>query len=141
MENQIVGADGKGSFDFSAEGFDGFFQEYLVGAGKINQVVRVNNQRFQIVLRAQLKHLFAERLTEFVGRPLARTGGKNLQRVASNAVGAFGGIVDASGGRGVNADAPGCEAGRAFRSRAGKDVLFAGDGARHEESIRFADRS
>jgi len=38
---------------------------------------------------------------------LARAGRENLQCVAADAVSVLGGMVDSSGGGGVNADAPG----------------------------------
>ena len=136
MENQIVGADRKGALDFSAEGFDGFLEKEFVGAGEVYQVIGVNHERLQVVASSQLQHLFAQGIAEFVGRPLAGAGGENLQGVAAETVGAFGGVVNASGGGGMDADTSGSETGRAFRGAAGEDVLFAGDGAGHKESIK-----
>src|ERR1700691_2775706 len=74
-------------------------------------------------------------MAEFVRRPLAWAGRKNLQRIAAQAIGALGGIVDSSGGGSVNSDAAGSKAGRAFWCGTGQDILLAGHGAWHEESI------
>lgn len=96
----------------------------------------MDNERLEIVLRPQLEHLLAQRVAEFVGRPLARAGRENLQRVASDTVSTLGGVVDSSGGGGVNADAAGSEAGRAFWRSTSENILFAGEGAGHEVSIK-----
>jgi hypothetical protein len=135
MEHKIVGANGESAFHFTAESFDGFFKEQFIGAGEIHQVVGVDDERLEIISGAQLEHLLAQRIAEFVRFPLPRTRRKNLERVASNAVSTLGGIVNTSGGRGVNANAPGTEAGRAFWGGMAEDILFAGEGARHRESI------
>jgi hypothetical protein len=95
----------------------------------------VDDERFEIVSGSQAQHFIAERVTEIVGSPLARAGGENLERVAAEAVGAFGGIVDASGSRSVDADAAGSEARRAFGRGTGEDILLAGHGMGHLESI------
>jgi len=89
----------------------------------------VNDQRLEIVLGAKLEHLLAERIAEFVRSPLAWARREDLERIASETVGAFGGVVNASGGRGVNTDAAASEAGRPFGRGAREDVLFAGDRA------------
>jgi len=96
----------------------------------------VDDERLEIVAGAQSQHFLAEWTAEFAGRPLARAGRKNLQRVAAKAVGALGGVVDSSGRGSVNADAAGTEAGRAFGPWTGNDVLLAGHGAGHQDSIK-----
>src|ERR1700752_1134021 len=128
MQDQVIGTNGQGALEFAAKGFDGFLQKQFVGAGEVHEIVGVDDERLEIVLGAQLQHLFAQRLTEVIGRPLTRAGGENLGRVASDAVGALGGVVYASGSGGVDADAAGSQAGRAFRSGTGEDILFVGEG-------------
>ena len=115
MEHEIVGADSQRTLDFSAKRLDGFLQELLVGAGQIHQIICMDDQRLEIVFCAESGHLLALQFAQFVGSPLARAGRENLKRVAAKAMGAFGRIVDASGGGGVDADAARSEAGRAFR--------------------------
>jgi hypothetical protein len=136
VEDEIIGADGEGALDFAAESFDGFSQEQFVGAGEIHQVIGVDDERLEIVLRPQLEHLLAQRVAEFVGCPLTRAGRENLQRVASDTVSALGGVVDSSGGGGVNADAAGSEAGPAFWRSTSENILFASEEAGHEVSIK-----
>jgi hypothetical protein len=136
VEDKIIGADGEGTLDFTAESFDGFSEEQFIGTGKIHQVVGVDDEGFQIVLRAQLHHLLAEGVAEFVGRPLAWAGREYLKRVASDAIGALGGVVNASGGGSVNANATGSQAGRAFWRSTSENILFAGEGPGHEASIK-----
>ena len=130
MEDKIIGAYGQGALDLTAESFDGFSEEQFVGAGEVHQIIGVDDQGLEVVLRAQLQHLLAQRIAEFVRRPLARAGRENLKRVASDAVGALGGVVDSSGSGGVNADAARSEAGRAFwRDERGYLVRGRGSGA------------
>ena len=136
VEDKIIGADGEGALDLTAESFNGFSEEQFVGAGEIHQVVGVDDQGLEVVLRAQLQHLLAQRVAEFVRRPLARAGRKYLKRVASDAIGALGSVVNSSGSGGVNADAARSEAGRAFRSGAGEE---AGHGVSIKGSLREPD--
>jgi hypothetical protein len=99
----------------------------------------MNHQWLEIVLRPQTQHLFAQRIAQLIRRPLAWAGGENLQRVAPDAVGALGGIVNSSRGRGVNSNAAGSRARRVFRRWTSEDVLFARHGAGHEKSIKGFD--
>src|SRR5262249_146972 len=110
-------------------------QESLVRAGEIDQVVRVYDEWLQIVTGAETIHLVALRLAEFIRRPAARAGRENLERVASQAVSPFSGILHTSSCRGVNANTTGSQAGRALRSRMLEDVLFLRHGAGHSRSI------
>ncbi len=102
----------------------------------------MNDQRLEIVVSAQTVHFGALHLAQIIWGPLARAGRENLESVAAQAVGTFGGVLYTSGGRCVYANAAGSQAGRAFGRAATEDVLFAGKGAGHERSIagpgRFA---
>ena len=114
-----------------------FCRNNSISAGEIHQIIGVNHQRLQIVLRPQTAHLLAQwNRLKLIGSPLPRAGRENLKRIAAQAIGALGGIVHSSGGGRVNADAAGSQAWRAFWSGTGEDILFAGHGARHEESIK-----
>ena len=96
----------------------------------------MNDQRLEIVVGAQTVHFGALQLAQSIGGPLARAGRENLESVAAQAVGAFGGVRYTSGGRCVYANAAGSQAGRAFGRAATQDVLFAGEGAGHTKSIK-----
>src|SRR5271154_6690412 len=140
MQNKIVGTDRESPLDLAVEGFNRLLEEQLICAGEIYQVIGVNDQGFEIVLSAQAKHLLAQRITKFIRRPLSRARRKNLQGVASDAVGALGGVVNSSGSGSVNANAAGSEGGASRRGPV-QDVLFAGEGAGHEKQYRHRGRS
>ena len=124
--------------DLAAKCFQRFLEKQLIRTGKVDQIVGVNHQRRQIVLRPQPVHLGALRFSQLIGSPLPRARREDLKRVAPQPVGTLGSIADASRGRGVNSDAPRSEAGRPFRWRPLEDVLFAGHGAAH--AAQYKDR-
>src|SRR5437660_9919242 len=110
---------------------DRFLQEQLVGAGQIDQVIRMNAERFQVIFLSQAAHLGVLRAAQIVRRPLTRTGRKNLKRTAAQTIGPFGCILNPSCNRCVNADAAGSAAWRPLRPGQSENVLFASDGAGH----------
>ena len=136
MQDEIVGANRQCAFHFSAECFDGFLEKQLIRAGQVHQIIGVDHERLKIILGPQTKHFLAHRMAQLIRRPLAWAGGKNLQRIAAQAVGALGGIVNSSGSGGMDADAPGSEPRRAFWRGMGEDILFAGHGAGHWEKYK-----
>jgi len=131
MQDQVFGANSKRTFYFAAEGFHRFPEEEFVGRSQVHKIVGVNRQRLQIVLLAKLAQFVALGAAQVIGRPLSGTRRENLESAAAQTICPFGGVLYASGNRGVNADAPGGPAGRAFRRWSPEDVLFLGDGAGH----------
>ena len=125
MQHQKFGAQRQCAFHLAAKCRNRFGMKFGIAAGDVDQIVGVNDQRLQIVLLTQTRHLFALRAGQLVRLPLARAGGKNLKRVAAQAIGAFGGVGRASCGRRVNADAPRSELGRPLgRGQQLEDVFF-----------------
>ena len=102
---------------------------------EIHQIIRVDDERVKVILGPKANHFLAHWMAQFIRRPLAWAGGKNLQRIAAQAVGTLGGIVDSSGSGGMNADASGSEAWRAFWCGTGENIWSAGHGAGHGTSI------
>jgi hypothetical protein len=94
----------------------------------------MDGQRLEVVLRTQANHFFGVFAANFVRLPLAWARRENLQRVATKAIRAFGSGGNASGGRGVNADASGGQLWRLGRRRDElEDVSFLGLGSfRHQ---------
>jgi hypothetical protein len=84
----------------------------------------VNSERIQVVLFSQAAQLLALRKAGLIGAPPAWAGRKDLKGIAAQAIGAFGGVVYASGDRGVNANAPRRVPRRSFRRRLEQDVAF-----------------
>src|SRR5438132_5656836 len=91
----------------------------------------MNHERFQVIFLSQGAHFGTLRAAQIVGRPLARTGRKNLKCTAAQTIGAFGCILNPSCNRCVNADPPGGAVRRSYRPREFENVLFASDGAGH----------
>src|SRR6266566_4574665 len=91
----------------------------------------MNHERFQVIFLSQGAHFGTLRAAQIVGRPLARTGRKNLKCTAAQTIGPFGCILNPSCNRCVNADPAGGAVRRSFRPREFENVLFAGDGAGH----------
>src|SRR5229473_5242317 len=131
MQHDVLGAQLQGAFHFTAKSADGFLQKHRCLAGEIDQIVGVDRERLEIVFLAQAIHDCALVTAEIVWLPLTRAGGENLEGVASQAVSAFSRVFYASSNRSMYADAPGSEAGRAFRRRRFQDVLLPGHGTRH----------
>ena len=136
MQDKVIGTDRESTLDFSAKSFDGLLKEKLIGAGKIDQIVCVNDEGLEVILGAQAKHLIAQRMAQFIRSPLARARRKNLKRAAAQPIGAFGCVLNSTSRRGVDADAAGSSSRRLFRRGAVEDVLFPGLGAGHMESIK-----
>ena len=107
VEDEILGLERESALDFATEGGDGLGVELGVASGEIDEIVGVNDQRAQVVLLAQAKHRRHVFGLDVVRLPLARTRREYLQRVAAEPVGTLGGVVHASGGGGVDADAAG----------------------------------
>src|SRR5205807_4801047 len=93
----------------------------------------MNHERFQVIFLSQGAHFGTLRAAQIVGRPLARTGRKNLKCTAAQTIGPFGCILNPSCNRCVNADPAGGAVRRSFRPREFENVLFAGDGAGHND--------
>src|SRR5208337_1093806 len=115
MQNEELGAKGKRPLHLAAKRRDGFGVELRIAAREIHQVVGVNDQRLQSVALAKAAHLVALRACQFIRSPLPRAGGKNLEGVAAQAISALRGILDSSGGRGMDADPPRSEPGWPLR--------------------------
>src|SRR5260370_16990038 len=98
MQHQVFGAERKRPFDLSAKGFDGFLEKKLRRAGQVYKIIRVNDQWLQIIFVAQPLHVLALWPSQFILRPLARAGGKNLKRVAAQPIRSFGGVLNATAG-------------------------------------------
>src|SRR5207248_2212790 len=86
---------------------------------------------------SQPLHLVTLRTSQFVRLPLSRAGRENLKRVASQPVGALGGVFRSSCGRSMDTYAPRRELRRPLRRRSFEDVLFLGYGARHDSEVLF----
>ena len=137
MQYQIVRAQGQSPFYFAAKSLHRFVQEQFIRAGQIHKIVCVNHQRFQVVSRPQAVHLVALWDPKFVRRPLARAGREDLQRIAAQPIGAFGGILHTSCRRCMDADAARGQAGWPFRSGSVQNVAF----NHHRNSFEFRDSS
>src|SRR5215470_20125313 len=116
MQDEVFGAEHQRAFDLAAKGFDGFLEKGLDYAGHVNEVVRVDHHRLQVVLLAQALELVALRTAEFVGRPLARAGRENLKGIAAQAVGTLSGQFNTTCNGGMNSDASRAVLRRTFRS-------------------------
>src|SRR5277367_7020392 len=92
----------------------------------------------EVVSFAQAHHLVALRTAQLIRCPLARAGGEDLECVATQPIGAFGGILDASGARGVNANTARGQAGWSPGSGVVEDVLLVSHGTRHVEKYSGA---
>ena len=139
MHDEIVGAQGDGTLQLSAKCCDRLAMELGISARQVDQVVGMDHQWLQVVTLAEAAHLSALRGSQFVGRPLARARRENLERVAAQAISAFGGVFDPSGGRSMNADAAGGQL-RRLRRRSDEleDVLLElGTGVRHERDCNW----
>ncbi len=135
VKHEIIRTEGHGPFHFPAKSDNGFLKEKRIGAREVDQVIGMNSQRLEVVALAQTQHFVAQGMAKLVRSPLARAGRKYLEGVAAQAVGALCGILRASSRGGMDADAPGSEAGRALRSGTGKNILFPSHGAGHVASI------
>src|SRR5579862_6536475 len=105
MEDEIFGAQREGALGFSTKRLNRLFEKYLVRRCEIDEVIGMNDQRLQIIAIAQPRHFIALRSTKLVGCPLPGTRGKDLERIAAQAIGALCCILHTAGGRSVNADA------------------------------------
>ena len=117
MQHQVVRLQGQGALDFTAKGCDRLGVKFRIAAGKIHQVVGMDGQGLQVVLRAEATHLVNMAACQLIGLPLAWARGENLQRVAAKPVSALGSKVYSSGGRSMDADAARGQPGRLSRRR------------------------
>src|SRR3989442_5360405 len=117
MKHKIFSTQIQSTLNFTTKRFNGFLQEQWSRTGKIHQIVGMNHQRFEVVLLPKPAHLGALWTAKFIGRPLPRTGGEHLKRVAAQPVCPLRRILHAAGAGSMNADAAGGEAGGAFRVR------------------------
>src|SRR5947209_19456480 len=102
MQDQILRAKRKCPLDLSSKGFDGFLEKELGCAGQVDQIIGVNHQRLEIIFLSQPLHLFALRAAEFVWRPLARAGRKDLKSITTQPVCSLGCVLNSSRSRSVN---------------------------------------
>ena len=97
MHDQELGAKCQRPLDLATKRGDRLGMELGVAPAQIDKIVRMDDERLQVVALAPFIHLVALRPPKFVRRPLPRAGGENLEGVAAEAVGAFGSILYSSG--------------------------------------------
>jgi len=136
MKDEIIGAEGEAAFEFSAKGGDGFFVESGVGSGEVDEVVGMDDEGLEIVFAAKEIHGFALRPAERVWLPLTRARREDLERAAAKSIGALGGVFDASGDGGVDADATGCARGRLLGRGPLEGILLGESGGHFSHSKR-----
>src|SRR5437016_14608265 len=90
----------------------------------------MNHERFQVIFLSQGAHFGTLRAAQIVGRPLARTGRKNLKCTAAQTIGAFGCILNPSCNRCVNAEPAGGAARRSSWRTPSENGVFAAAGGR-----------
>ena len=104
MKHQVVGPEAQRAFDLSAERPDGFLSNFAVGGGRVNQIVVVDDQRAEAGLFTRPAKLPASLGRGGGGLPSARVGGKDLERVAADALGVTDGVGQRPCNRCVNSD-------------------------------------
>src|SRR6266446_1767914 len=110
MKHKIFSTQVQSTLNLPAKCFNGFLQEQWSRTGKIDQIVGVNHERLEVVLLPKPAHLGALRTAKLIGRPLSRTGGEHLKRIAPQPVRTFRRILHPTGAGSMNADPAGSEA-------------------------------
>ncbi len=124
MQHQVICAQGRAALQLTAKRSNRLPPKLLVPSRQIDQIIRMNDERLQIIFLSQPRHCLALRTRQCVRLPLPRARRKDLERVAAQPVSAFGSILHAAGNRRVNANAPSRQTRRSFRRRPFQWIFF-----------------
>lgn len=105
VQDEEVGTEGEGAFDFAAEGHGGVVADGLRLGAEIDEVGGVDGERGDVVLGAEGAHLFGVFGGDGGGAPGAGRGREDLEAVGTAIDGALDGGPSAAGGGEVDADA------------------------------------
>src|SRR6516165_1825331 len=125
MQYEVIRTQHQSALHLSAKRHNRFGMKVRISARQVHQVVGMNRQRPQIVSFSKGDHLRDECGCKFVGLPLPRTGGENLQGIAAEAISTLSSVVNTPCRRSVDPDATGATLGRLSRSgQQLQDVVF-----------------
>ena len=103
MEDEVLGAEGEGAFDFAAEGLRRVDADGLGLAAEVDEIAGVDGDGADVVLGAQGEHFGGVLGLDGRGLPGAWAGGKYLEGVGAGLDRAIDGGPDAAGGADVDA--------------------------------------
>src|SRR5581483_11529521 len=98
MRNQIFSANNECAFDLSTKGINGLFTHYRGWRRQIDQIAIVNDERREIMPRAQVLHAFHALGVGSFSAPHAGARGENLKSVCAQLDRLQSGSIKCSGG-------------------------------------------
>ena len=98
VQDQIVSAEGKRTFDLSAKRGDTFFADVAGLAADVDEIAGVDDERADIQRLAQCTHPNALCRVDLGGAPHARTRGEHLKCVGADFARTFDGVGRAARG-------------------------------------------
>lgn len=104
MHDEVVGADGGGALEFSAEGGDASGADGGVGGGEVDEVAVMDDEGGEAVAGAVGAQFGAAFRGGHGGAPHARTGGEDLKAIGAEFDGLDGRVDERAGRGGVDSD-------------------------------------
>ena len=105
VRDQVLGADGGGTLELTAEGEDGFRADDRVGRGHIDEVVVVDDERMEVELLARVCEQLAIGHRGRTGAPHAWARREDLEGVRAQFVGFERGLFERALTCGVESEA------------------------------------
>src|SRR6202051_3420956 len=86
MQHELVSAQSQPALEFASKRCNRFFQERRIQSRQIDQIIRMNHQRLEVILLAQSAHPLALAAPKRIRSPLPRTGRKYLKSIAAEPI-------------------------------------------------------
>src|SRR5213594_288492 len=140
MQHQIFRTQRQPALQLTAKSFNRLLQKWSTRPREIDQVIRMNDERLEVIFLPQAVHCFTLTASQRVRLPLPRAARKNLKRVTAEPVGSLRRIFHARGDRGVNPDPPRSPLRSRLRRRPLQRILLCTSKHSHGRDIRLTYR-